>query len=207
MSDQLVILLHGVGARGADLAGLGPIWASALPGTAFAAPDAPMPFDQGGPGHQWFSITGVTPANRGERVVAARPAFDALIGDIVARHGFTDRLDRVALVGFSQGAIMALDALATARWPVAAVLAYSGRLATPDPLHPAAATPALLIHGDADMAIPYQETLLAAERLQAAGVRLQAVIEPRHYHGISPDGARMGAEFLATSFGLSDLIA
>lgn len=202
MADQLVILLHGVGARGEDLAPIGPIWSGRLPGTVFAAPNAPFRFDQGGEGWQWFSITGVTEATRADRIIAARPAFDDTITDILSREGFADRLDRVAFAGFSQGAIMALDALATGRWPVAAVLAYSGRLATRDPLTPAPGTPALLIHGDADMVIPAQESRDAAERLSAAGVTARAVIEPRHYHGISPQGAAEGADFLAGAFGL-----
>lgn len=200
MTGQLVILLHGVGARGENLAGLGPIWAGDLPDTTFVAPDAPFAFDQGGPGRQWFSIRGVTEANRGERIVAARPTFDAVIAGIIAEHGFGERLDRVALVGFSQGAIMALDALATARWPVAAVLAYSGRLATPEAPLPGK-TPALLIHGDADMAIPHGESLSAAARLSAAGIDARAIIEPRHFHGISPDGAAAGLDFLRRAFG------
>ena len=201
MSEQLVILLHGVGARGENLAGLGPIWARALPDTAFAAPDSPFPFDQGGPGRQWFSIAGVTPENRAARVIAARADFDAVIGALVAEHGFAARLDRVALVGFSQGAIMALDALASGRWPVAAVLAYSGRLATPVD-NPARGTPALLIHGDADMAIPFTQSQEAAARLTAAGVPTRLIIEPGQYHGISPQGAQEGARFLAGAFGL-----
>ncbi|HEY0212014.1 MAG TPA: prolyl oligopeptidase family serine peptidase [Paenirhodobacter sp.] len=203
MKDQLVILLHGVGAQGADLAGLGALWQAALPGTVFAAPDAPFPFDQGGSGRQWFSIRGVTPENRGGRVVAARPSFDQVIAALIAEHGFVDRLDRVAFVGFSQGSIMALDALASGRWALGAVLAYSGRLATPDPLTPATRTPALLIHGDADQAISYRESESAAARLKAAGVRTDLVIEPGHYHGISQSGATRGAAFLAQSFGLS----
>ncbi|RWR09471.1 alpha/beta hydrolase [Paenirhodobacter populi] len=205
MADQLVIFLHGVGARGADLAGLGPLWQARLPGTVFAAPDAPFAFDQGGSGYQWFSLRGITAANRGERIVAARPAFDALIAGIIAANGFEGRLDRVALVGFSQGAIMALDALASGRWPVGAVLAYSGRLATPGPLTPATGTPALLIHGDADQAVPCAESISAEERLCAAGVRAELVVEPGHPHGISPQGALRGVAFLAQVFGVSGL--
>ena len=60
MKETLVIFLHGVGARGSDLAPLGQIWAEALPRTDFAAPDGPEPFTGGGAGRQWFSIAGVT---------------------------------------------------------------------------------------------------------------------------------------------------
>lgn len=199
MSENLVILLHGVGARGADLAALGMGWQKALPQTRFVAPDAPFAFDQGGAGRQWFSVSGVTAANRAGRVVAARQAFDATLQAILDQTGFSDRLDRVALVGFSQGAIMALDALASGRWPVAAVIGYAGRLATPDPLTPAIA-PVLLVHGDADTAIPFTETLSAEARLKAVGVPVRAVIEPGRHHGISPEAAALGAAFLGQLF-------
>ena len=57
---NLVILFHGVGARGADLSPLGRVWGRSLPNTDFSAPDAPFPFDGGGPLHQWFSLTAVS---------------------------------------------------------------------------------------------------------------------------------------------------
>jgi phospholipase/carboxylesterase len=90
--NGLVILLHGVGASGQDLAPLGEAWKPSLPGTAFAAPDAPHPFDHG-QGRQWFSINGISTANRPERIRAARSDFDHTITAIVKRHGLSDRLD------------------------------------------------------------------------------------------------------------------
>jgi hypothetical protein len=103
--------------RGDDLAGLGPMWADRLPDTAFASPDGADPFDHDptGQARQWFSVTGVTPHNRFARIVAARDAFDRCLAEIVERHGFAGRLDRVAMAGFSQGSIMALDAVVSGR--------------------------------------------------------------------------------------------
>ena len=40
MTHQLVILLHGVGSNGADMAALGNAWKGSLPKTLFEAPDA-----------------------------------------------------------------------------------------------------------------------------------------------------------------------
>ena len=151
MSDNLVILLHGVGSSGADIAGLAPALAPTLPNTKFVSPDGPGRFNAG---HQWFCITGVTPENRPARVAAARPSFDAILSDLIGREGFAGRLDRVALVGFSQGSIMALDALASGRWPVAGVVAFSGRLASPEPLEPVKGSKLLLFHGADDQMMP-----------------------------------------------------
>ncbi|MEJ6782905.1 alpha/beta hydrolase [Aminobacter sp. Piv2-1] len=195
-ANSLVIFLHGVGSRGADLMPLAQSWQHVLPAD-FAAPDGPSAFDGGGQGRQWFSIAGVTEANRPQRIVAARPAFDEVLGNIIDQHGLSQRLDRVALVGFSQGSIMALDAVASGRWPVAAVVAYSGRLASPRPLAPAGSTSALLVHGAADTVIPAASSTEAAATLREHGLEAQSVILPGVGHTITAQGAQLGADFIA----------
>lgn len=195
MSDRLVILLHGVGSDGANMAGLGDAWAGALPRTTFVAPNAPDRFNAG---YAWFSIVGVTEDNRPARVEAARPAFDAMLNEIIAQAGFTDRLDRVALVGFSQGSIMALDGLASGRWPVGCIVAFSGRLASPLPHQPAIGTPLLLVHGEADAVMPVMESAKAAAALEALGVEVQTLYLPGLGHSISASGANAAAEFIAS---------
>ncbi|PZU21884.1 MAG: phospholipase [Shinella sp.] len=200
MSRNLVIFLHGVGSSGANLAPLGNAWAAALPDTDFAAPDAPFASDMG-QGYQWFSVRGVTEENRPGRVLAAREGFDATLAAIIAAHGLTDRLDKVALVGFSQGSIMALDALVSGRWPVAGIVAFSGRLAAPEPFAPSTTTKALLVHGDADRIMAVGESVAAAEKLKALGMDATVSIEPGLGHAISQEGAERAAAFLKHVFG------
>lgn len=194
MSESLVILLHGVGSSGADIGGLEPVLAPGLPNTRFAAPDAPGRFNIG---HQWFSIIGVTEENRPDRVLAARPAFDSLIAETISRAGFNARLDRVAFVGFSQGSIMALDAFASGRWPVAGIVAFSGRLASPKPLTPNSQTRLLLVHGSDDAMMPASETEEAAQILGNAGVDVSTLILPGLGHSISGEGVVAAQRFLA----------
>lgn len=193
MDRGLVILLHGVGSNGANMAALGRALAPALPGFAFESPDAPH---GSGPQREWFSVIGVTEANRPGRVVAARPGFDAVIAALIEQHGYSNALDRVALLGFSQGSIMALDALASGRWPVGAMVAFSGRLASPPPLAPATGTPLLLVHGDADPIMPSGESIRAAQQLTAAGVRARIAIEAGLGHQVSHGGLAEAARFL-----------
>lgn len=196
MSKNLVIMLHGVGSNGDDLAPLGDVWRPDLPETAFVSPDAPFPFEQGG-GRQWFSISGVTEHNRPERVAAARAAFDATLFQAMGAHGLTDCPQRIVLVGFSQGSIMALDAVASGRWPLAGVVAFSGRLSSPLPLTPTARVPVLLIHGEQDPVIPSKETVRAAAALQALGVEANYVIESGLGHSLSREGAARAGRFIA----------
>ena len=197
-TGSLVVFLHGVGSRGASLLPLARQWAPLLPGAEFAAPDGPAVFDGDGAGRQWFSVDGVTDTNRPQRIVAARAGFDETLRNAVDQHGFLDRLDRVVLVGFSQGAIMALDAVATGRWPVAAVVAYSGRLASPPPLTPSKSTRVLLVHGADDQVVAARHSTEAAAVLGDLGLDAQSRILPYTVHTITSEGAQLGVEFVAT---------
>ncbi len=167
-------------------------WQSFLPDAVFVAPDAPEPFEAGGSGRQWFSIVGVSDANREERVLKARAGFDRVVAREIERAGFAGRLDRVALFGFSQGAILSLDALADGRWPVAAVVAASGRLVTPVGPNAAVSTPALIIHGERDDVISAAEAGRAKRALQAAGFSVEAHVYPGLGHSVSPQGLDAG---------------
>lgn len=188
-------MLHGVGSSGNDLAPIGNAWTSALPDAAFVAPNAPNPSSFGS-GYQWFSVAGVTEDNRSGRVLDARPSFDKTISALIEENGFSSRLDRVVLVGFSQGTIMALDAVASGRWPVGAVVGFSGRLASPLPLQPATATPILLVHGSSDTVIPASESGKAAATLHRLGLKVETLILPGLTHTISAEGVARAGRFL-----------
>jgi phospholipase/carboxylesterase len=196
---NLVILLHGVGANGANLVPLGEALEAILPDARFVSPDAPHAFEGGGAGRQWFSVVGVNDGNRARRIVEAREDFDRVVTREIERAGFSGRLDRVALFGFSQGAILSLDALADGRWPVAAVVAASGRLATPVGPKPASGTPVLILHGERDDVISAAEAERAKRVLDGAGFSVEAHVYPGLGHSVSPEGLAAAGAFLARS--------
>ncbi len=188
---SLIIFLHGIGATGAQLMPLASSWSNNLPETRFIAPDAPMHHRYG---HQWFSTEGnpLDPA----RILAARQAFDELITDAVRREGFADAQNRIAFVGVSQGAIMALDAVASGRWKVGALVAFSGLL-PPQPVSPASkGTPVLLVHGENDTTIPPMASRRAAAQLGSAGFKVELDVERGTGHTISSTGAQKALSFL-----------
>jgi len=193
-NDSLVIFLHGIGASGTQLIPLAQSWRTSLPNTKFAAPDAPMRHQYG---HRWFSTDGnpLDPA----RILTAREAFDAFMNDVVRREGFVGRHDRIAFVGVSQGAIVALDAVASGRWKLGALVSFAGLL-PPQPVSPASkSTPLLLVHGQADTTIPAAASTLAAAQFGAAGFDVEFDIEPGVGHTISTVGARKALFFLKKS--------
>lgn len=198
MAKHLVVFLHGFGSNGADLLELGQLWKERLPGVIFAAPDAPFVSDAGF-GYQWFSLAGVSEQNRPERIIKARTALDATLARLFAQHNVDPQQDRVVLVGFSQGSIMSLDMLVSRRLPLAGVVAFSGRLSTPEPWV-ANPTPSLLIHGKADAVIPWQNSQQASLQLTSAGFNTSLLLEDGLAHGISNQGAQAAAEFIAACF-------
>ena len=58
-TEQLIVLLHGMGHNGTSMAPLAQALRAEFPQAALLAPDAPHPFDTGGAGRQWFSVSGI----------------------------------------------------------------------------------------------------------------------------------------------------
>ncbi|MBF0305569.1 MAG: prolyl oligopeptidase family serine peptidase [Alphaproteobacteria bacterium] len=197
---QLVVLLHGVGADGDDLIGLAPYFAQVLPDAAFASPHAPFPYDMAPFGRQWFSLADRSPQAIARGVRAAAPILDAFLDESLAALGLDD--DALALVGFSQGTMMALHVAMRRPRRMRAVLGYSGMLADPAAL-PAEITArprTLLIHGEADDVVAPTALAAATAALEAVGVPVTAHAEPNLGHGLSDQGIAMGMAFLAQAF-------
>ncbi|MCH1918673.1 prolyl oligopeptidase family serine peptidase [Shewanella sp. A3A] len=199
MSKKVAILLHGVGSNGADMAPLASHWQQQVKDVLWLTPNAPFHSDMGN-GYQWFSLQGITNANRPERIAAARSAFDAQLNTLFSQYDIDPQLDRVVLVGFSQGAMMSLDALVSARYPLTGVVAFSGRLASPTPYQIKQAVPVLLVHGLSDPVVPHTESASAATALTALGHKVSSQFEPGITHTISASGVTAAASFIKHCF-------
>ncbi|WP_233853972.1 alpha/beta hydrolase [Paraburkholderia sp. HD33-4] len=197
-ATSLVVLMHGVGSNARDLMPLADIWSEHLPGTAFVSLDGTDPFDGGFGGRQWFSLRDVDEANREARVAAAYPALRRVLDAELAHWRLS--FDRLALVGFSQGSIMALHHVASSVEGAAGVVAYSGRLASPI-VSSNHATPLTLVHGEDDDVIPVRELEAAADAFQAAGYPVDAYMLPGVGHTINADGVALGRDALERALG------
>ena len=184
---QLLLLFHGVGTDARDLVPLGEHLAAEFPQAMIVSVIGSDPADLGN-GRQWFSIRDVTEDNRPARVAAALPAFVGAVRHWQELSGVGPA--GTALIGFSQGAIMALEATHATddgQGPLAGrVIAIAGRFAR----LPERASPLLTIHflhGKADPVIPYRHTVAAAEHLLDLGGDLTADVLPFVGHEITPE--------------------
>jgi phospholipase/carboxylesterase len=197
---QLIVLLHGVGADGNDLIELGSALAPWLPGAAFVAPNGPEPCDMAPFGYQWFSLRDRRPAAMVLGVQAAAGQVDAFLDAELERWHLPDH--QLALVGFSQGTMTALEVAPRRPRALAAVLGYSGALLGGErlPAETRSRPPVYLVHGDADEVVPVAATCAAVAELQAAGIPVQWSIRPGLPHVIDPESVAHGAAFLAAAF-------
>lgn len=201
---SLVVFLHGYGADGADLLGLADPLEPHLPDTLFLAPDAPEPCAGNPFGRQWFPIPwldGSSEAEAAAGLVRAAADLNAFLDDRLAAAGLGP--DRLALVGFSQGTMMALEVAPRRPAPVAGVVAFSGRLLRPEALVEDAVSkpPVLLVHGDADPVVPFADMHRAGQALIGAGFETYAHVMKGTGHGIAPDGLSVALAFLRDRLG------
>jgi phospholipase/carboxylesterase len=197
---QLVVLLHGYGADGEDLIGLGEPLGEALPDALFAAPNAATPCAQNPFGYEWYPLD-FADIQESVRIgtPTARAAIVDYLDDLWARTqlGPADTF----LVGFSQGAMMALHVGLSLPEPVRGIVSFSGALVPPADFDAAPKPPVCLVHGELDEVVDPARTREAAELLKARGYEVSVHFSRGLAHGIAPDGLQFATAFMLGRIG------
>lgn len=186
-----VLALHGWGASAHDLLGLAP---RVLDGEVlFLCPQGPLGLQvaPGQRGYGWFPLSGggdVDPA----AIVGARGVLEGFLEDALALYPIDP--ERLVILGFSQGGVMAYDLALGRPERFAALVALSSWL--PDAVvqglpesEARAALPTLLIHGSRDPMIAIDNARQARSRLEQLGIQ-PAWGEYEMGHEISPQALR-----------------
>jgi phospholipase/carboxylesterase len=194
--DSLVIFLHGYGSNGEDLIALAPFFQAAVPQAAFLSPNAPQDCEGAPGGYQWWPILDMSREERAYGAYHAAFAVNATIDAMLARFGLPE--DRLVLVGFSQGTMMALEVGLRRERQIAGIIGYSGMVADPGRLEAEIRSrpPILLVHGDEDPVLPVANFHEAEALLERLALPVTAHVSPGLGHSIDQSGLRLGAEFL-----------
>lgn len=167
------ILIHGRGASAGDILGLAHEFA--LPDVAYLAPEAA--------GHAWYPYSFLTNMERNEPGLgSALLVIEGLVQHF-AQQGLP--AERVALMGFSQGACLTLEFAARQARRYAAIAAFSGGVIGPpgtprDYAGSFDGTPVFLGCSDIDPHIPVERVRESAEVFR----RMGAAVDERIYPGM-----------------------
>jgi phospholipase/carboxylesterase len=191
--SRLVLLFHGVGSSAANLVPLAQFVASARPDGQVVSVESPH-LSAWGSGHEWFSVAGVTEENRPDRVAAAMPVFLETVEGWQRASGLPP--SATTLIGFSQGAIMSLEATQSdGVFPASQVISLAGRFAAPV----RKAAPGIrfhLIHGEEDPVIQSGFSSRAADAIRHLGGAATLDLLPRLAHGIDERVALLVAGYV-----------
>jgi phospholipase/carboxylesterase len=201
---SMVVFLHGYGADGTDLLGLADSLELHLKHTVFYAPDAPEPCSASAFGRQWFSIPrfdGSSQADAAAGLARAADDLNAFLDQRLAEERLMPQ--DLVLLGFSQGAMMSLHVAPRREVAIAGVVAISGKLINPSALRGEAKAkpPVMLIHGDQDPVVPFDEMSVAGDALVSNDFEVYAHVMKGAGHGIAPDGLQQALHFISDKLG------
>ena len=196
-STSAVLLLHGLGSNADDLISLAPDLAQALPHTVFISPNAPFACDMAPFGRQWFSLQSWSSETMWEGANQAAAYIREMIADIAAEYKLP--YNKIALVGFSQGCMMALHVAPRLPQCLGAVVGLSGALIGGEKLAAEAINkpPILLIHGQLDPIVPYAAMLAASDFLHHSGFKVETETRPLLAHNVDNQGIARARDFLS----------
>ncbi len=199
---SMVILLHGYGASGDDLIDLALSWQDSLPHTLFWAPHAPHTCDMNPCGYQWFGLQDLSPFNLRKGLDACTPTIASAIQAELTKHQLSPT--NLILVGFSQGAMLALDLMFYLPG-LKGLIGYAGAFVPPlNATLPSVKPAVLLVHGMADTVVPFPALGAAQAALNALGATPTIHAIPHLAHGIDAQGIHLGGQFLATHLNEKD---
>jgi len=205
-ANALVIFLHGYGADGNDLIGIGDVLAEYLPDVKFLAPNAPDPCINNPLGYQWCPIPrldGSSEESAAQAMARAVDLLNAYLDAVAIEEGIGP--DRTVLVGFSQGAMMGLHVGPRRAQALAGIVGFSGWLVAPERLPSGIKTrpSVLLVHGDSDDVVPPSALPKAADGLIEAGIQVTTHVSQGMGHGIAPDGLGLALRRIQQVLGIS----
>jgi phospholipase/carboxylesterase len=215
---QIVFILHGLSGTGGNSIGMANVLCHFLPHAAFIAPSAPTPCDMmywdeekqveyNPGGYQWTSLRDRRPTPVWNGLVDSFPHLDAFITGALKHFDVAD--EKAAIVGFSQGTMMALHTGLQRKTQLGAIFGFSGRLlpgpgedpATLEMVKPNSLPPISLVHGMLDDAVPFPQLAYTIRYLESAGAEVSKKVYRKLGHSVTKNGLNHAGRFLQSKIG------
>jgi phospholipase/carboxylesterase len=189
-ADLAMVLLHGRGGSAEDILQLGS--ALHLPNVAYVAPQAA--------GHTWYPLSFLAPRNANEPYLSsALVKIESLVHNL-EQSGLGR--ERIVVAGFSQGACLATEFVASHPARYGALIAFTGGLIGPpgslqtSPSGELKGTPALLCSGDPDPHVPWARVEESAAILSAMGAAVTTKRYPGRPHTVTQEELELARNLL-----------
>ena len=194
--NSALILLHGYGGDGNDISVLANNWRRFLPEATFLCPNAPEICAINPQGYQWFDLTEENENLILEKSIAAEKKLNFFLDQVL--NNFKLNLKNLALVGFSQVCMLAIQTALKKKEKINCLLGYSGKIINKNHLsNKIISKPKIfLMHGANDTIVSPTSLLEAKEYLSNLGLKIKTKMFKNCEHRIPVEGSSLGLEFL-----------
>jgi phospholipase/carboxylesterase len=198
----LVIFLHGYGANGQNLLSLSEEFIKTLPQAHFIAPNAVEPWEGEFPDcYQWFSLYGGIERKSFEDIADNIRNSNQILKEFIHEQlqRFNLTFDKLFLIGFSQGAMMANYQGLVAKEKLAGIISFSGKVILPELTgEKTNSKPEIcLIHGEDDAVVPIENLEIARNILEDKGINFEIYPLNDLDHAIDIRGVEIAKKFIA----------
>lgn len=193
--NKMVIFLHGYGSNGDDLISLASMF-NLKSDIIYLSPDAPHQFDYAHNGYKWFDLESYSEDYLYDGLSSVQPIILDFINKKLEQYNL--KQSDLFLIGFSQGAMLAIHLALSMNDSLAGVIAYSGAFIKPSSFinKTIPNTPILLIHGNMDEVVDYHEMDKAYKELKKLGVEVKHYTQHNTGHQITNAGIIKAKEFM-----------
>ncbi len=193
---EIVVLCHGYGGDGKDISMLAVNWQRFLPNSIFLCPNAPEKCSVNPQGYQWFDLTSEDEEVILEKSLVAEKKLNLFLDQVLDNYQLKPK--KMALVGFSQGSMMIMQAGLKKKDEINCLISYSGKIINQEHLsnNINSKPKILLMHGDKDSIVSPTHLLEAREYLKKHDINVKTKIFNNCEHKIPVEGTSLGLDFL-----------
>jgi len=193
---QVIVLCHGYGGDGKNISTLAINWQRFLPDAIFLCPNAPEVCTDNPQGYQWFDMASEKEETMFEKSLAAEEKLNTFLDQVI--NNLQLESSNLALVGFSQGCMMSIQAGLKRKEQINCIIGYSGKVINQKHLleNINSKPKIFLMHGANDTIVSPTHLLEAKEYLKKCGLKIKTKIFKNCEHNISVEGTSLGLAFL-----------